>query len=460
MGDRVPRVLVVAGSDSGGGAGIQADLKAISALGVYCTTAITAVTAQNTLGVSAIQDVDPEVVRAQIRAVLDDIGADAVKTGMLHTPGIIEAVSEELEQVKSPIVVDPVMVAKSGAPLLESRAVKTLKERLIPISMVVTPNASEAEKLSGIERIRSIEDAKRAAERISDLGAEAVVVKGGHLSTPGKAIDILYFNGEFRLFEGERFVVETTHGTGCSFASAIAAELAKGRGIPEAVEAAKRLVAYAVRFGFRIGRGHGPVNPMAILYNESERYNVIAELRKAVQMLEAHPVVSRLSPEVQMNLVMALPYAVDHRDVAGIPGRIVKLNDKVKASAPPEFGASRHVANTVLTAMRYDPEIRSGMNIKYSEEILKACEALLYKVSGYDRRLEPSEVKEKEGGTTRWGAEEAIKKLGEVPDLIYHRGDWGKEPVSTILGRSATDVVMKAVRIALILKGERPNHVL
>jgi hydroxymethylpyrimidine/phosphomethylpyrimidine kinase len=110
--------------------------------------------------------------------------------------------------------------------------------------------------------------------------------------------------------------------------------------------------------------------------------------------------------------------------------------------------------------MRYDPEIRSGMNIKYSEEILKACEALLYKVSEYDRRLEPSEVKEKEGGTTRWGAEEAIKKLGEVPDLIYHRGDWGKEPVSTILGRSATDVVMKAVRIALILKGERPNHVL
>ncbi|MEM3608516.1 MAG: bifunctional hydroxymethylpyrimidine kinase/phosphomethylpyrimidine kinase [Candidatus Bathyarchaeia archaeon] len=460
MRSLIPRVLTIAGSDSGGGAGIQADLKTLAALGVYGATALTAVTAQNTVGVSAIQDVDPGVVRAQIRAVLDDIGVDAVKTGMLHTPEIIETVSEELERVKSPIVVDPVMVAKSGAPLLEDRALKTLRDKLIPLSTVVTPNIPEAEKIAGIEDIRSIEDAERAAEIISGLGARAVVVKGGHLPTPGKAVDILYFDGRFRLFEGERFESEATHGTGCSFASAIAAELAKGRQIPEAVEKAKGFIAYAIKFGFKIGRGHGPVNPMAVLYNDSERYRVIVELRKAVQMLEAHPVVSRLSPEVQMNLVMALPHAMGRMDVAGIPGRIVKLDERVKASAPPEFGSSKHVANTVLAAMRYDPDIRSGMNIKYSEEILKACEALLYKVSGYDRRMEPPEVKEKEGGTTRWGAEEAIKKLGEVPDLIYHEGDWGKEPVSTILGRSATDVAMKAVRIALALKGERPDQVL
>ncbi|MEM2122222.1 MAG: bifunctional hydroxymethylpyrimidine kinase/phosphomethylpyrimidine kinase [Candidatus Bathyarchaeia archaeon] len=456
----VPRVLTIAGSDSGGGAGIQADLKTLAALGAYGATALTAVTAQNTVGVSAIQDIDPEVVRAQIRAVLDDIGVDTVKTGMLHTPEIIEVVSEELERVRSPIVVDPVMVAKSGAPLLEDRALKTLMDKLIPLSTIVTPNVPEAEKIAGIEDIRSIEDAERAAEIISGLGARSVVVKGGHLPTPGKAVDILYFDGRFRLLEGERFEAETTHGTGCSFASAIAAELAKGRRIPEAVEKAKDFIAYAIKFGFKIGRGHGPVNPMAVLYNDSERYRVIVELRKAVQMLEAHPVVSRLSPEVQMNLVMALPYAMDHMDVAGIPGRIVKLDERVKASAPPEFGASKHVANTVLTAMRYDPDIRSGMNIKYSGEILKACEALLYKVSGYDRRIEPPEVKEKEGGTTWWGAEEAIKKLGEVPDLIYHEGDWGKEPVSTILGKSATDVVMKAARIALTLKGERLDQIL
>lgn len=459
MVDEVPRVLTIAGSDSGGGAGIQADLKTFAALGVYGMTALTAITAQNTVEVSAVQDVEPAVVRAQIRAVLDDIGVDAVKTGMLHTSKIIEVVSGELEQVKAPIVVDPVMVAKSGAVLLKSRAVKTLRDRLIPLSVVVTPNASEAEKIAGI-KVRSIEDAKKAAEKISALGAKAVVVKGGHLSTPGKAVDILYFDGEFKLFEGERFETEMTHGTGCSFASAIAAELAKGRRIPEAVERAKGFVAYAIRFGFKIGRGRGPVNPMARLYNDSERYNVITELKKAVQMLESHPVVSRLIPEVQMNLVMALPYAMDYRDVAGIPGRIVRLNEKVKASASPEFGASKHVANTVLTAMRHDPKIRSGLNIKYSEAVLKACRTLFYKVSGYDRRKEPPEVKEKEGETTRWGTEEAIKKLGEVPDLIYHTGDWGKEPISTILGKSATDTVIKAVRIALLLKGERPDRVL
>ncbi|RLI31868.1 bifunctional hydroxymethylpyrimidine kinase/phosphomethylpyrimidine kinase, partial [Candidatus Bathyarchaeota archaeon] len=231
---RIPCALTIAGSDSGGGAGIQADLKTFAALGVHGMTAITSITAQNTVAVTAVQDVDPEVVRAQIEAVVEDIGVDAAKTGMLHTSEIIEVVAEEIERHGFPVVVDPVMIAKSGAALLRPEAKETLVRRLLPLATGVTPNAMEAEAISGI-KIETLEDGRRAAEEIASLGPRAVVVKGGHiLQTEAKAIDILLHEGEFTLLEAERYETKTDHGTGCSFSAAIAAELAKGRSIPEA----------------------------------------------------------------------------------------------------------------------------------------------------------------------------------------------------------------------------------
>ena len=225
---RIPRALTIAGSDSGGGAGIQADLKTFAALGVHGMSALTSITAQNTVTVTAIQDVDPAIVRAQIEAVVKDIGVDAAKTGMLHTSEIIEVVAEEIEKYGLPVVVDPVMIAKSGAALLKPEATEALVRRLLPLATVVTPNAMEAEVLSGM-KIGSIEDGKRAAEKIVTFGPKATVVKGGHiLQMEGKAVDILLHEGEFTLLEAERYEVKTDHGTGCSFASAIAAELAKG----------------------------------------------------------------------------------------------------------------------------------------------------------------------------------------------------------------------------------------
>ncbi|MEM1711432.1 MAG: bifunctional hydroxymethylpyrimidine kinase/phosphomethylpyrimidine kinase, partial [Nitrososphaerota archaeon] len=235
----IPRALTIAGSDSGGGAGIQADLKTFAALGVHGMSAITSITAQNTMEVTMIYDLPVELIREQIRVVVRDIGVDAVKTGMLHTSEIIEAVASELRRISAPIVVDPVMIAKSGARLLEESAVKALIEELLPRAYVVTPNALEAEALSGI-RIRDLESQKRAAKMISELGARGVVVKGGHVEDP-RAVDILYFDGEFRVYEAERIETRTTHGTGCTFASAIAAELAKKKSIFEAVERAGAL---------------------------------------------------------------------------------------------------------------------------------------------------------------------------------------------------------------------------
>ncbi|MFQ6076046.1 MAG: bifunctional hydroxymethylpyrimidine kinase/phosphomethylpyrimidine kinase [Candidatus Bathyarchaeia archaeon] len=445
---KIPCALTIAGSDSGGGAGIQADLKTFAALGVHGMSALTAITAQNTVGVTAVQDINPEVIKAQIEAVADDIGVDAAKTGMLHTSEIIKAVAEEVGRYGFPVVVDPVMIAKSGAALLKPEATETLIREILPLATVVTPNAMEAEVLSGM-KIRTLDDGKEAAERIAALGPEAVVVKGGHiLSEREKAIDILLFEGKFRAFEGKRHDTKTTHGTGCSFASAIAAELAKRKGVIEAVGVAKEFVNRAIKYGLPVGHGHGPLNPMANLYNEAERYAVLRNVREAVRILEGNPEVAALAPEVQINIGMALSYASNYGDVAAVPGRIVKTDHGVRASGCPWFGASRHVARTIMAIMRHDPTIRAGMNIRHSEELVRVCEELGLVTSFYDRREEPPEVKAREGMTTVWGAEQAVRRIGRVPDAIYHFGDWGKEAMITLLGKSAVEVAHRAVKIA------------
>jgi len=443
---KIPRALTIAGSDSGGGAGIQADLKTFAALGVHGMSAITSITAQNTYEVTKIHDVPVDVIREQIRVVVKDIGVDAVKTGMLHTSEIIEAVASELENIDAPIVVDPVMIAKSGARLLEEEAMKALIEKLIPKAYVLTPNAREAEALTGI-RIRDLESQKKAAEKISEYGVKAVVVKGGHLSGE-KVIDVLYYEGEFKLYESPRIETKNTHGTGCTFASAIAAELAKGKGIFDAVENAKKFVFNAIKYGLPIGRGHGPVNPTGRIVEQAGKFEVLEVMRKAVEEVETSEIIPKAIPECQSNLVMATEFADDLDDVAGIPGRIVNVLGRAKASADPWFNVSKHVAKAVLTAMKYDYRIRAAMNIRYDTRIIKAARKLGWIISFYDRREEPEEIRKLEGKTIPWGTETAIRRIGgKVPDLMYHEGDWGKEPMIIVFGRDAVEVVEKVEKL-------------
>ncbi len=253
------RVLTIAGSDSGGGAGIQADLKTFGALGVYGASAVTAVTAQNTLTVSRIQEIDPEVVAAQIDAVAGDIGIDAAKTGMLASAPIIEAVAAALARHRVPnLVIDPVMVSKSGARLLRQDAVAVLKHRLLPLAEIATPNIPEAEVLSGVT-IQDAEGMRAAAKAIRDLGARIVVIKGGHAEGP-HVVDLYYDGRDFQELKGERIQTRNTHGTGCTFSAAIAAYLAHGLPPLEAVSRAKEYLAGALRQAPDIGHGAGPID--------------------------------------------------------------------------------------------------------------------------------------------------------------------------------------------------------
>ncbi len=251
--------LTIAGSDSGAGAGIQADLKTFAAHNVYGVCAVTAVTAQNTVGVTAVHAVPPDVVVAQIEAVVTDIGVDAAKTGMLLNAAIVEAVAASVEALEVPkLVVDPVMVAKSGDRLLEEDAVAMMRTELLRRAYVVTPNRPEAEVLLG-RSIASIAEARDAARRIHDMGPMAVILTGGHL--PGdEVVDILFDGRELVEFRGPRIETASSHGTGCTFGAAVAAGLASGRPLTDAAQAAKAYVEQSIRQASPIGHGHGPLN--------------------------------------------------------------------------------------------------------------------------------------------------------------------------------------------------------
>ncbi|HXA98111.1 MAG TPA: bifunctional hydroxymethylpyrimidine kinase/phosphomethylpyrimidine kinase [Candidatus Dormibacteraeota bacterium] len=251
----IPKALTIAGSDSGGGAGIQADLKTFSAFRVFGMSVITAVTAQNSLGVQGVENLPPAFVAQQLRSVLGDFGTDAAKCGMLSTAPIIEAVAAVLgEQRIDKLVVDPVMVAKSGDALLEAQARRALTERVLPLALVVTPNLPEAEVLAGM-RVAEPEDMEEAARRIHALGPRYVLVKGGHLK--GDATDLLWNGRDFTRFTAARIDSANTHGTGCTFSAAIVAGLARGQALGDSIRAAKAYVTMAIREGFKAGRGVG-----------------------------------------------------------------------------------------------------------------------------------------------------------------------------------------------------------
>lgn len=442
--------MTIAGLDSGGGAGIHADVKTFAALGVHGTTALTCVTAQNTYEVRRAQCLQPDLVRDQILAVHDDMGIDAAKTGMLGTKEIIEEVASLVPKLGFPLVVDPVMIAKSGAPLIAEDAMKALAERLLPIAKVVTPNRHEAERLTGM-RISSVEDAKRAAEKIHrELGSEVVVVKGGHLDVQ-EAVDVVYVGGAFHELRTPRLDSRATHGTGCSFSAAIAAGLAKGLELLEAVKAAKALIYTAIKHGVPKGKGHWHVNPMAWLEIPAERWRAYEEMWKALKMLEENKTaLGAAIPEVQSNLGYAIDprYAEGREDVLAIPGRIVRYMGEARPSGPPTFGASDHVARKILALLRRDPSARSALNIRYDEAYVEAAKRLGLAVAVVDRRNEPKEVKEREGGSMQWVVEEALRQTGgRTPDVIADLGDWGKEPLITVLGKTPAEALEKALRI-------------
>lgn len=435
--------LSVAGSDSGAGAGIQADLKTFSALGVYGCTAITAITAQNTQRVAEISEIPPEMIKAQIMSVRSDSPPDAVKIGMVYSKQGIRAVSDALKNVKAPIVLDPILAAGTGAKLLREDAVADFL-KLIPLATLVTPNRMEAEKLSGVS-IKSESDGIRAAERIRALGAKNVIVKGGHFGRATVTDLLLDGKGRLTKISNPRVDIEESHGSGCNFSAFVTAYFARGFALEESCRMANEYVHAAIKNTVRVGRGLPVTNPLSAIYRDAMRYSVVQELQQAVDRLASLKGFYNLIPETQTNFVYALADAAGHADIAGVSGRIVKAGERAIPVSRIEFGASRHMANAILAYMSVDPATRSVINIRFDQEILETCRSL-FMVSSYDRNKEPKSVKKKEGSTISWGTKDALMRRPGA-DVIYHKGDIGKEPMITVFGRNPAQVADKIQRI-------------
>jgi hydroxymethylpyrimidine kinase/phosphomethylpyrimidine kinase len=442
-------VLTIAGSDSGGGAGLQQDLKVFTVLGIYSSSVVTALTAQNTLGVQAVESIDPNFVGKQLDAVLEDIRPTGIKTGMLAAAATVEIVADCLVRYVDKnviLVVDPIMVSKSGHRLLEQDAADVLRTRLLPIADVFTPNIPEAEVLLG-RRIQTLEGMRLAAIDLLKLAnCPSVILKGGHLDDQDP-VDILAREEGAIEITGKRIFTQHTHGTGCTFSAALLVFLARGLGMENAACKAKEFVTRTIRGAIPIGKGIGPTNPLSVIEDDIARYPVIEALEKAWQRLVSLPCRS-LVPEVQMNLGYALPWAGSVQDVAAFPGRIVALGEGVARIKGPAYGVSSHVARIILTVMGYDREYRSAMNIRYDLGYLQRAQDLGYSIAEFSRKDEPEEVKFKEGSTLAWGVKRAIDGAGIVPDIIYDAGDIGKEPIIRVLGHDPLEVVDKALKLA------------
>jgi hydroxymethylpyrimidine/phosphomethylpyrimidine kinase len=438
------KVLSIAGSDSGGGAGIQADLKTILSLGGYGMSAITALTAQNTLGAQAISLVEPDFVAKQIQAVLSDIGADCVKTGMLGNGEIVKVVADQLLKYGvQKLVVDPVILSKTGSVLLDECGRKEMVEKLFPICYLLTPNIPEAEIFYG-KKINSVSDMKKAAKKLMKMGPKFVLVKGGHLKDA--PVDVLHDGNQDYEFQTQRVRTRHTHGTGCTLSAAISTFLAGGMPVMESIDKAKRYLYRALRFSMGIGKGIGPLNHYALIAREIARSEVIEELDKALERLKRLNI-GHLIPEVQSNLAYAIPYAETVNDVASFPGRIVRLVNTIDTLTGARFGASRQIHHLVLAAMEYDAQRRAAMNLSYSDVLVKRIRSLGFSVAEFDRSRTPPDLQQEEGSTLAWGVQDVMEELGRVPDAIFDRGAVGKVPLIRLFATAPSSIVDLVARL-------------
>lgn len=439
--------LSIAGSDSGAGAGIQADLKTFTSLGVYGCTAITAVTAQNTQEVSSVFEVTPECITEQVRSVILDMPPDAIKIGMVYNKPNIETIRRVLKGSKVPVVLDPILSAGTGGKLLLPEAFESFKADLIPLSTIITPNRIEAQKITGIQII-SRSDIAKAARKIKNLGAKNVIIKGNHFEKKQVADILLTSEGRLIEVSNSKLSSEEMHGTGCNFSAAITAFLARNFSIIDAFKLANKYVRDSLQNALKIGKGLLVSNPASSMYDYASRYVVLKGLQSAIEDIETSDNFGILLPETQSNIAFALPDARELDHIAAIKGRIIKIGDTARsASSMVEFGASKHVGSALLAYMTVNRLVRSAMNIKYDEKIRKITKAV-FKVSNYDRSKEPRHILKKEGMSIFWGIKYALAKNPEA-EIIYHEGAIGKEPMCIIFASNPAEVVNK---IRIILK--------
>ena len=418
-------ILTVGGSDPSSGAGIQSDIRTFSYFGVYGFTVITAITSQNTRHVSNIEPVSAKNLRLQLDSVLSDFHIDAIKIGMVYNSDIIKVIYSKLKNYHVPIIVDPIIKSTTGTTLLKKNALDYYKKMIVPLADVITPNKHEAKILSGITNVQ------KSAKKIQTLGAKSVIITGASISKGIISDFILEKEKEYQI-TGKMIPIRN-HGSGCNYSASIAVSLAKQNPLRYAVRTAKKYTYNSIKNSKNIGKG------VRITHQQDsvEKMELLDSINDFKQIKNVYKII----PECQTNFVLAKKRPKTLRDVLGVSGRLVKSGKEIITAGEITYGGSHHVGTAVIEVNKKFPNIRSGLNIKFDPKVISKAKSCGLEVLSYDRKEEPKKSKLREGSSIKWGINYTLKT--KSPDVIYHKGDIGKEPMILVFGDTPNDVIKK-----------------
>ena len=418
-------VLSIGGSDPSSGAGIQSDIKTFENHGVYGFTVITAITSQNTKKISKVLPISPNIIKSQLRSVLDDFQIDAVKIGMVYNSAIIKTIHAIIKEVKCPVVVDPIIESTTRTTLLKKSAISDFKKMIIPLATIITPNKKEANILSGCNSVL------KAAKKIQELGAKNVIITGSN-ETKNEIDDlILESDKDYNLKGGK--IKMANHGSGCNYSASITASLAMKRTIRDSAQFAKEYVFQSIKNSKSLGKG--------INITFTKQSDMHKELSRSIVDFQNTKNISELIPECQTNFVFSDLKPKKITDVLGISGRLVKSGKEIIQAGNLIFGGSQHVATAVIEVSKKFSDIRSAINIKYEPKLIDKAKKKGLSVTSYNRNEESRNSKRQENSSIVWGVSSCLKS--NPPDIIYHKGDMGKEPMIIIFGKTPSDVIKK-----------------
>ena len=429
-------LLSTGGSDPSSGAGIQSDIKTFDSLNAHGLTVITAITGQNTSSFGMIEPVSQKILKNQLDSVISDFKIDGIKIGMVYNSEIIKTIYRELRNIKIPIILDPIIKSTTGGLLIEKIAIKDFKKFLIPLATVITPNKFEAEYLSEI-KIDSKKSLQKAAKKIQDMGAKNIVITG--LETNGQISDFILEEKSQYTISGKK-IPKINHGSGCNYSSSLLFSLVNGTTLKEAVKFSKQFTYNSIKNAKNIGYG--------ISITQIKNKDIIhTELSHAINKFVGIKNIYKGIPECQTNFVFSKKDPKSIKDILGVSGRIVKTGNTVTVAGDLSYGGSKHVATALITINKKFPDVRSAINLRYNKETISKLRKERLHISSYDRNTEPKNVKTKEGSSIEWGIKYAIKNLKEPPDIIYHKGDFGKEPMIIIFAKTPALIIEKISKL-------------
>ena len=422
-------VLSIGGSDPSSGAGIQSDVRTFENHQVYGFTVITAITSQNTKKISKIVAITPKNIKSQLESVLSDFKIDAIKIGMVYDTSIIKAVHTMIKNQQCPIIVDPIIESTTKTVLLKKSAIMDYRKMIIPLATVITPNKKESKILSGCNKVED------AAKRLQELGARNVIITGFRESD--RVIEDFVMESENSYVLKGKKIKMINHGSGCNYSASITASLAKKKSIHEAVRIAKEYVYQSIKNSKKLGKG------IKITYKEIPE--IQNELSRSIIDFQNIKNITKFIPECQTNFVFSKNKPNNIKNVLGISGRLVKSGNDVIQAGDLVFGGSQHVATAVIEVSKKFPNVRSAINIKYEPKLITKAKKQKMLVLSYDRKKESKNSKLKENSSISWGISNCLKS--KIPDIIYHKGDLGKEPMIIVFGDTPKDVVRKIKQI-------------